>query len=331
MTQPNVSLIIPTRNRHKRLAATLSAVSCQTYPSENIEVLVVDDDSSDQTAWVVEASTDRVVDYVRQSHGGACAARNIGAGRARGELLIFVDDDVELMPDAVASLVTAHRDWPHTVIVGHLISPEPANRFQRLGVIPEHEVLAGCVPVECTKCFTGLLSVGREEFFALGQFQDPTGGWPSWDDIDFGYRALEAGVTLISTSEARGIHHDQSAASLQATARRWRAASETAVRLFMRHPGLQQSFPFYRDKLPITWGRDPSSLVVRKLLRSLVSSRPCLEVVEQIADLFIRNDWPARLTRPLCGCVISGYMWRGLRDGITTNGGLSLSGAHEVD
>ena len=136
-------------------------------------------------------------------------------------------------------------------------------------------------------------------------------------------------MTLISASEARGIHHDLSAASLQASARRWRAASETAVRLFNRYPGLQQSFPFYRDKLPIRWGRDASSLVVRKLLRSLVSSRPCLEVVEHIADLFIRKDWPARLTRPLCGCVISGYMWRGLRDGITANGRLPAFGAHE--
>jgi hypothetical protein len=92
------------------------------------------------------------------------------------------------------------------------------------------------------------------------------------------------------------------------------------VQLFTRYPDLQQRLTFFRDKLPISWGRDPSSLIVHKLLRSLISSGPSLEIVEQIAELFIRNEWPARLTRPLCGCVISGYMWRGLRDGITANG-----------
>jgi hypothetical protein len=224
------------------------------------------------------------------------------------------------MPDAVANFMTAHRDRPHAVILGHLLTPEPGNRYERLRVISEREVLPGYGPVECTECLTGLLSIGREDFFALGEFRDPTGGWPSWDDIDFGYRALEAGVKLIRTSEARGIHHDESAASLRGTALRWRSASETAVQLFTRYPDLQQRLTFFRDKLPISWGRDPSSLIVHKLLRSLISSGPSLEIVEQIAELFIRNEWPARLTRPLCGCVISGYMWRGLRDGITANG-----------
>lgn len=213
------------------------------------------------------------------------------------------------------------------VAVGNLLRPTPANRYERLRVIPDPEVAPGCTRVDCTECFTGLLSIQKEAFFALGQFQDPTRGWPSWDDIAFGYRAVKAGLALIRTSHAQGIHHDESSASLQGTARRWQAASASAIRLFIRYPDLPHRFPFYRDKFPVHWGHDPWSLVARKLLRSLISCRPALEIVEHVADLFIRKGWPARLTRPLCGCVIGGHMWRGLRRGLALNGQLAAPGS----
>ena len=247
----NVSVIIPTRNRSRRLQATLAAVSRQAFPGGHVEVIVVDDGSDDETPLVARALAMPGVEYVRQPHGGACAARNKGAASARGQLLVFVDDDVELMPDAIAMLAAAHRHCPGAVVFGRLVRPEPANRYERLQVFPEPDVVSGDTRVDCTQCLTGLLSIGREEFFALGQFQDPTGGWPSWDDIAFGYRALNAGIALVRTSDARGVHHDESSSSLQGTARRWQAASEAAIRLFSRYPDLQDRFPFYRDKLPI--------------------------------------------------------------------------------
>lgn len=40
---------------------------------------------------------------------------------------------------------------------------------------------------------TGLIAIKKSDFFGLGMFQDPTGGWPNWDDVDFGYRAVKVG------------------------------------------------------------------------------------------------------------------------------------------
>jgi len=319
VSRPRVSVVVPTHNRHERLAATLAAVLGQEGREET-EVLVVDDGSDDETPRVVAALAGSGVSYLHQPHGGASAARNRGARAAHGALLLFVDDDVELLPDAVAALVEAHRAFPHAVVVGHLFSPEPANRYEWLGVLPDRETAAGINPVDCTECLTGLLAVGREQFLALDGFEDPTGGWPSWDDVDFGYRAQRAGLQLLRTSEAQGIHHDESATSLAATARRWQAASESAVRLFARHPDLRGAFPFYRDKLPIAWGSDPATLVARKLARGAVSSRPALRVTRPLADLSVRGSWPGGIARPLCGCVVSGSMWQGLRRGIEASG-----------
>jgi glycosyltransferase involved in cell wall biosynthesis len=326
---PAISVIIPTRDRHERLAATLAAVRRQTCPAGQLEVIVVDDGSSDETPQVVQGHAPSGVAYVRQPHRGACAARNNGAALARGRLLVFVDDDVELGPEALTKLVTAHADRPGAVILGHLTDPAPANRYQRLRVFARDDVPPGTAPVPCTECFTGLLSIDRERFFELGQFQDPTGGWPSWDDIDFGYRARKAGVELIRSSEARGIHHDESATSLKRTAQRWRAASVSAVRLFIRYPDLQGSLPFYRDKLPIVRGGDSSLLMLRKLVRSVGSARPVLELVERTTGLLVRIEAPAGVTRALCGWVISGNMWQGLRAGIELYGPLPAPVAEE--
>src|SRR6266496_2945788 len=140
-----------------------------------MEVLVIDDGSRDDTPELAGALGEAGIVYVRRPHAGATATRNTGAAYAKGELLVFVDDDVELMPDAVGMLASAHRKWRRAVVVGHLLSPAPENRYQRLRVIPERIVSNGYSEIECVECFTGLLSVNREAFFALGRFQDPTG------------------------------------------------------------------------------------------------------------------------------------------------------------
>jgi GT2 family glycosyltransferase len=294
-----------------------------------MEVIVVDDGATDGTVRVARAARGPAVTVVRQPNAGVTAARNNGAARARGRLLVFVDDDVELLPDAVEALVEAHARWPRAVVVGLIASPPPENAFQRLDVAGQPAGGEADVEIRFNECFTGVLSIGREEFFSLGRFRDPTGEWPSWDDIDFGFRARESGFRLVRCVRARGIHHDEWATSLEQMSRRWRAASRSAVRLFQLHPGLQHSFPMYRDKLPVRWGEDSLSLTLRKLLRSLVSSRLVLTPLARLAGASSRHGWAPRLTRSLCGCVVGGNQWRGLRDGLSEFGPLAERGVEQ--
>ena len=89
---PVVSVVIPTYNRAELLPRTIDSVLDQTF--EKFEVIVVDDDSMDDTADVVRQYNDDRVHYIRhgQNRGGS-AARNTGIEAATGEFVAFLDDD----------------------------------------------------------------------------------------------------------------------------------------------------------------------------------------------------------------------------------------------
>lgn len=85
-----VSVIIPTRNRRKRLERCIGSVLAQTYGST--EIVVVNDASSDDTREYLDGLDGIIPIYINQNIG-PCAARNIGAKVARGDVLAFLDDD----------------------------------------------------------------------------------------------------------------------------------------------------------------------------------------------------------------------------------------------
>lgn len=95
-----ISVVIATRNRAAMLRESLHSVLCQTYA--NLEVIVVDDGSEDETREVVEGLGDPRLVYLRQEHAGISAARNRGTERARGEWLAVHDDDDIMLPTRLA-------------------------------------------------------------------------------------------------------------------------------------------------------------------------------------------------------------------------------------
>jgi glycosyltransferase involved in cell wall biosynthesis len=96
--KPLVSVIIPCFNQGKFLAEAIASVQKQTYP--NIEIIVVDDGSTDSTREVATSCAD--VKYVYQANGGLSAARNYGLAQSNGLFLVFLDADDILYHDAVA-------------------------------------------------------------------------------------------------------------------------------------------------------------------------------------------------------------------------------------
>ena len=95
--KPTVSVIIPTYNRAKWLKKSIQSVLDQTY--RDLELIVVDDGSTDRTPEVVKSFKDKRIRYFRQTKKfpiksqGAAAARNVGIKKARGEFIAFNDDD----------------------------------------------------------------------------------------------------------------------------------------------------------------------------------------------------------------------------------------------
>ena len=90
MTNPLVSVIIPTYNRPDFLDEAILSVVCQTY--KNIEILVIDDGSSINYAESICEKYSNCK-YLHKINGGLSSARNYGIANANGELIAFLDDD----------------------------------------------------------------------------------------------------------------------------------------------------------------------------------------------------------------------------------------------
>ena len=98
--KPTVSIIIPTYNRAHLVGRAIESVLNQTY--QDFEIIVVDDDSTDNTQKVVNEfqKKDKRIKYIKMNvNKGSAAARNIGIKIARGDYIAFLDSDDEWLPE----------------------------------------------------------------------------------------------------------------------------------------------------------------------------------------------------------------------------------------
>lgn len=113
MSNPLVTVIIPTFNRRRWIGACLDSVRAQTYP--HVETLVIDDCSTDGTVeWLrsqPEYEFARL--HIQPKNGGASIARNTGIGMARGELIVFIDSDDLLAPNQIETAVEVFASNPN--------------------------------------------------------------------------------------------------------------------------------------------------------------------------------------------------------------------------
>jgi glycosyltransferase involved in cell wall biosynthesis len=107
-----VSVLIPSYNRAYIVASAIESVLAQTYPS--VELVVVDDGSTDDTRTVVERYPN--TRYIYQDNAGLAAARNTGLQAARGEFIAFLDSDDTWLPWKLAAQVAMMRRFPELVL-----------------------------------------------------------------------------------------------------------------------------------------------------------------------------------------------------------------------
>ena len=321
-----ISIIIPTYNRKVSLLRLLDSLAHQTMDPNNFEVIVVDDGSPSSPLDNVTSTYSFALEYIRQENKGATIARNNGAQRSHGQILVFVDDDVTISPNTLKALADACTKETRTIALGTLVScNENVESIYTQIAISTDDVYSyrGQTNGKYTnfvECNTQVLAMKRSDFFELDMLKDPTGGWPNWDDVDFGYRAHRSGYRFVRVPEAKGEHWDNSLISLESSSKRWYRASKSAVRLFQKYPALRLSIPMYTDKSPVNWREDSPGLIIRKVTRIIASSKLVIDVMKTVIGLLEKYHPEPKLLRPLYRWVCGAYMYRGYHQGLREYG-----------
>lgn len=219
---PFLSVVIPTFNRRDSLRVTLDALSDQTYPASRYEIIVVSDGSTDGTDAFLADRASRAAHAlrpIRQSNAGPARARNRGVEEAAGEVIVFVDDDVEPAPGFLAAHATHHGggedigEGGKLVVIGPML-PDPARARQEPPWIAwEHAMLGkqyenwrtgAWEGVGPNHFYTGNASLRREHIRAVGGFDET---FKRQEDVELAYRMeRECGLRFCFDAEAAGLH-----------------------------------------------------------------------------------------------------------------------------
>jgi glycosyltransferase involved in cell wall biosynthesis len=181
-----VSCIVPVYNGERYLRETLESIFAQTHPA--IEVIVADDGSTDGTAALARTYGDRLR-YLRQENGGPAAARNLGIGAARGELIGFLDADDLWHPDKLTLQIERLRTLPRVdLCLTHL------ENFWSPDVVPRPGLaMDDRVGISLPGYVTYTVLVRRSVFDRIGGFDTAL---RHGDDTEWFLRAAEAGIVI---------------------------------------------------------------------------------------------------------------------------------------
>ncbi|MEO6693837.1 MAG: glycosyltransferase family A protein [Ignavibacteria bacterium] len=123
----SVSIIIPTYNRANILRTTLESCVNQSYPKDKFEILVVDNNSSDNTKEVVEewsSGSDIRIKYIFEERQGAHFARNTAARQSESEILYYTDDDMVADKDMLINIVKVFDMDYNIAVAGGKVLPK---------------------------------------------------------------------------------------------------------------------------------------------------------------------------------------------------------------
>ena len=207
-----VSVVIPTYNRLSRLQRVLAAFATQTFPTDNFEVVVVSDGSSDGTdEYLATVSLPFPLTVVTQANAGPAAARNRGVEAARGEIVLFVDDDVVASPELIERHVASHRSaGQDAVVIGPMMTPgdfamRPWVEWEQQMLYKQYDAMnAGLYSAGFRQFYTGNASLPRARFVAAGGFDTR---FRRAEDVELGYRLDRAGVGWVWNADAVGHHY----------------------------------------------------------------------------------------------------------------------------
>lgn len=191
---PLVSIIISTKNEEKNILRCLKALKKQTYPK--IEIILVDNHSEDQTVQIAKKYVDKVI----VTGPERSIQRNIGAKKAKGAWLLFLDADMIALPNLVKDCTLLTNRDHHSMVV---VRVEPRGETF-LGKALALELLCN----QDALWLWGARFFNRQDFAKIGGYDKNLVAGEDWDITQ---RLLDKGVKMLVNEKPQALHYESDA------------------------------------------------------------------------------------------------------------------------
>jgi glycosyltransferase involved in cell wall biosynthesis len=235
-----VSVVIPTYQRCNSVNRVLSALDSQSFPYDEYEVIVSIDGSQDGTKeMVMEFESQYDLDYIWEPNSGRAFACNRGIRRARGEVLIILDDDMEPSFEFIEAHFNAHSKNSMLGVMG--AAPITIDRSSSLAAryIAEEfnsrlkKISDSRYKFQIRDFYGGNLSINLENILNVGGFDEIFKGY-AHEDIELAYRLIKHGVEFVYDKDAYCTQHYED--SFRNLLKKTISAGKSAVLLYRMHP-----------------------------------------------------------------------------------------------
>lgn len=227
MSKVEVTVIVTTRNEEEHIAACLDSVKKQVYPQEKIEVIVVDNNSTDGTKAIASRFTDRVLNTGPERS----AQRNLGFASSSGKYVLYLDADMILSEEVISKCV---EKCESEALIALYIPERIVGKGYWIKVRNFERSFYNATCIDCVRF------VRRDKFLEIGGFDENLTGPEDWD---FDRRIGKIGkVGLLKAP----IYHNESGFTL--------------TRYLRKKQYYAKSFDLYIEK----WGKD--DMIIKKQL-----------------------------------------------------------------
>lgn len=199
-----ISVIMPVYNGARFLAQTLDPLLRMVKRNEVLEVIVVDDNSTDQSAELARKSGVRLLRT--EGRSGPGAARNLAAPQALGDILWFVDSDVIVHDDAASRIIKHMSDSTVAAVFGSYDDRPRAQNFLSQYKNLVHRYYHQRGNQEASTFWAGCGAVRKARFLEAGGFDTQRYDRPSIEDIELGYRLRAGGHRILLSPAVQGTH-----------------------------------------------------------------------------------------------------------------------------
>lgn len=199
---PTITVIVPAYNAATTLPLCLKALLEE--PEQDKEIIVVDDCSTDATAEIARSMGVRLVQMSQRS--GPAAARNLGAEKATGEILFFVDADVVIHKGSIAMVQEILQDVQLAAVFGSYDDEPAEQNFLSQYKNLLHHFVHHSSSADASTFWAGCGAIRKELFLSVNGFNATDYPHPSIEDIELGFRLKQKELWIRLDKRLQGKH-----------------------------------------------------------------------------------------------------------------------------